>query len=581
MKKSYFLPKIIFLLGGIFFFSSQGNAQLLVPETLYTQFDKSFYIAGEDMWYSVYFMTPELQQSQIIHVELISPNGNTLLRQMLRCDDAQAIGDLALSPEWATGYYLFRAYTSWNLNFTPQEVYEQYIPIYNANIDVDFIYASEVPEYETHPTQGITVNMPNNSFDPRDTVRIRLSGQEHFSDWAQASLSVIDMKYAENITGREHILERFETFNNKKLNTLKVGEQQLNPETKYQKTFVLKKPGTDDYVNSNFIVGFIRQTRQKMIHVAQRGIVTFTFDDFYDSTLVQIFDANPFKNSLIPEVSEIFRGIPIRPAEARTDVPPLFPQVAQYVKQYRKYFQVDKLFGSRTNMRAERTEPLPAKIVPTNIYKLEDYVPHASMQDFVLNAIPPLKIKWKKSPETGEKTIPEFKLFIPHKAAREKLVVEKPPLLMVNDYFTYDAAAVLKMDWDNVKQIDVFNSPEKLPIQFGPLGDFGVIAFHTKDGTTPASIKATANKLEIPGFYRARKFIQLTSDESVSRQSKVPNFRPLVYWNPKLDIDGTAVKEFKFLANDQPGKYLIRIEGVTKGGEPFMTEQVFEVVVRR
>ena len=581
MKKIYFLIHVFFLLCGNFLFVLQTKAQLLIPETLYAHFDKSFYIAGEDMWYSVYFMTPELQKSQIMHVELIGPDGKQLIKQMLRCSKARAAGDLALSPDWPTGYYLFRAYTSWNLNFSPQEIYERYIPIYNANADIDFIYASETIDYETNPTKGISIKLSENTYNPRDTIQIDLSGQGHFEGGASASLSVIDLSYAENISAGENIMERYETVNNARLNTLKVGEQQLDPEINYQKTFVLKSPKTDEYVNSNFIVGFIRQTRQKLIHVSEQGIVTFTFNDFYDSTLVQIFDANPFKRTVIPEVSEIFTSISVSPPQMRDDTPPLFPQVAQYIKQYRKYFQVDKMFGSRSNMRAKRTEPLPATIVPTNIYKVDDYVPHESMQDFVLNAIPPVKLKWKKSSRTGEKTIPEFKLYIPHKANREKFVVEKSPLLMVNDYFTYDAQAVLKMDWDNIQQIDVYNSPEKLPIQFGPIGDFGVIAFHTKDGQTPESIKATANKLFIPGFYRPREFVQLSADESISRQSKVPNFRPLIYWNPNLEINGSETQTYSFLANDQPGKYLVKVEGVTTTGVPFASEQIFELVIRR
>ena len=59
---------------------------------------------------------------------------------------------------------------------------------------------------------------------------------------------------------------------------------------------------------------------------------------------------------------------------------------------------------------------------------------------------------------------------------------------MVNNYFTYNAEEVMNIDWDNIMQIDVYNSASNeaedvrtnLPAQFGPIGEFGVVAFSYK-----------------------------------------------------------------------------------------------------
>jgi hypothetical protein len=556
----------------LFFSCLSLIAQKYVPEYLHAHFDRTFYIAGEDMWYSVYFLNPYNRQSEIIHVELVAPDGTYLMRQTLKVQDDRTHGDFALPPNLKRGYYQFRAYTNWNLNFLPQEIYSEYIAIFPAELSKEKPVAVALTSDEpTDPQELISLN--KNSFSPREEIQLNLKEMN-----GVGSVSIVDLRFVRDID-RNRIVERTREVSQKPIIPPKGGEPEIKPEKSYSKTFMLRQPGSEEYVTSNFIAGFVQQTHQKLMRPSTGGIVTFEFKDFYDSTVIQFFDANPFKATYIPLVSVINDDIPIDPPEVSNKKPELTPQIYRYIRDYQKRFQLNNLFGNRNNMRANKPEVIPSTIKPTTSYKVDDFIGFTNVTDFVKHTVPPVKLKTPRK-KSGEK--PQFKLYVPHKEIiRGIQVVEKPPLLLVNDYFTYDTEAVLNLPWENVLQVDVFNTAEELPLQFGPIGDFGVIAFQTRDGQTPPSIRETENNLKIEGFYLPRKFEMPTSNTSRVNNSRVPNLRPILYWNPYISLTKEEDRNISIPAGDQPGKYLIQFEGVSKEGKAVYAEAIFEISVDR
>ena len=570
MERKHLL-KYLFM-ASVFFTCLPLIAQKYVPEYLHAHFDRTFYVAGEDMWYSVYFLNPYTRQSEILYVELIDPEGNYLMRQTLKVQGDQAHGDFALPPLLERGYYQFRAYTKWNLNFAPQEIYSEYIAIFPAKLSKEKPVAEEPTSDQVSDSLGlITLKQP--AVKPRENIDITLKEMN-----GVGSISIIDLKFVRDID-RNRIIERVREVKQKPIIPPKGGEPEIQPETKYTKTFMLRQPGTKDYITSNFIAGFVQQTHQKLMKPSEGGIVTFEFNDFYDSSVVQFFDANPFKASYIPLVSMINDDVPIDPPEPSQKQPTLTPEILRYIRDYQKRFQLNNLFGNRNNMRAEKPVVLPSTIEATSSYKVDNYIGFTKMEDFIKHTVPPVKLKM---PKKNSDERPLFKLYVPHKEViRGIKVVEKPPLLLVNDYFTYDIESVLDLQWDNVLQVDVFNTAEKLPRQFGPIGDFGVIAFQTRDGQTPPAIKETENNLKIEGFYLPRKFEVPDYSKSGSSSSRVPNLRPVLYWNPNITLNNQEDRTITLPAGDQPGKYLVQLEGVDKNGIAFYSEAIIEITINR
>ena len=112
-------------------FSSITNLTAQKAEPLIVHFDKNFYVAGEDIWYKIYFPNaiPKVE-SGVVHVEWLSPQGSIIEQQKLPIKANYAIGDLAIPYDWKEGNYLCRVYTLAGLN-EQNPYFQRVVPIFN------------------------------------------------------------------------------------------------------------------------------------------------------------------------------------------------------------------------------------------------------------------------------------------------------------------------------------------------------------------------------------------------------------------------------------------------------------------
>jgi len=118
------------------------------PEKVYVHTDKHFYEPGDRMWFSVYVRDANTleksDQSDIVYVELIAPNGNVEHKLSLIAENGQAAGDIEFTTIQKGGIYKIRAYTNWMRNL--EDVFERDITVQNVvlpnlrmNLDLNFV----------------------------------------------------------------------------------------------------------------------------------------------------------------------------------------------------------------------------------------------------------------------------------------------------------------------------------------------------------------------------------------------------------------------------------------------------------
>jgi hypothetical protein len=101
-------------------------------EKVFVQTDKSWYLAGEDIWMKAWCVTHEGPTflSRILYVDLSDSNGRVVQKKMYRLDSlGSTAADITLSKELASGNYTVNGYTLWMLNF-PGYVFSKNIFIY-------------------------------------------------------------------------------------------------------------------------------------------------------------------------------------------------------------------------------------------------------------------------------------------------------------------------------------------------------------------------------------------------------------------------------------------------------------------
>ncbi|MEM9722693.1 MAG: hypothetical protein AAGA10_25730 [Bacteroidota bacterium] len=573
----------LFLLSLLFLLQlTNAVAQENTPEPLHVKFDKEFYLAGEDIWYSVFFLSPQTRQSEIVRTELWGPNGEKIISQQLKVEEGRSWGDIALPANLPNGYYIFRAYTLWNLNFTPKVLFNQAIPVFQPEIEDSPESPLTANSYQPQQVGGLRVSPIGVKFRPREKISFSIQGPATASTNIPLSIIVKDANYwGEGPT----LLNAVEQSKELNFAFAPPAEGLILPEVTLRNTFSIRRPDNGKLVESPYVVGFVNQTGQRLVKPVTKGVVSFEFVDFYDSTQVQIFDASPYEATYTPVVSRISLEDALPPPTIDKDIPPKTPLVQNYIQEYQRRFQLEKLFGSLENIRARRNVVKAKRPTPTSSYEVDAYNPFGGMENFIKNAVPPLGVRTRKKKNAEGFFDPDnptydksFKLYIPNDftLTRNKRI-RKPPLLQVNEFFTYDKEAVWALPWSNIARLDIYNRLLTLPDQFGPIGNFGVISFVTRDGKTPDEIANSPNNVVIPGYYAPRIFNLTDLSDLGPLDSKIPDFRPIFYWNPSVNISTEESIPFEFFASDKPGRYVIQMETVGADGKPILYEHVFSI----
>ncbi|TCD05620.1 hypothetical protein EZ449_16155 [Pedobacter frigidisoli] len=124
------------------FAQQKSAAQTADPKTIklffekaYLQTDRTYYSAGEDIWFSAYLVnaksTSLTSSSSNLYVELISPKSDILDKKIIRLDNGLGKGDFKVPDSIPSGWYNIRAYTNWMRNFGNDFVFQKSIYLTN------------------------------------------------------------------------------------------------------------------------------------------------------------------------------------------------------------------------------------------------------------------------------------------------------------------------------------------------------------------------------------------------------------------------------------------------------------------
>ncbi|WP_345055655.1 TonB-dependent receptor plug domain-containing protein [Hymenobacter glaciei] len=106
-------------------------------EKAYLHLDRPVYGTGETIWFSAYVVDAAQHQpdslSQVLHVDLVSPEKRVVARRTLRLKGGRSSGDLLIADTLAPGTYVLRAYTNWMRNAGDEYVYSRRLSIWPAS----------------------------------------------------------------------------------------------------------------------------------------------------------------------------------------------------------------------------------------------------------------------------------------------------------------------------------------------------------------------------------------------------------------------------------------------------------------
>ena len=115
------------------YFKSLEN---IFKEKVYLHTDKPFYGAGDNIWYKGYLLNGltyvDNSPTNYIYVELYNHCDSLIVRQKIRREEGQFVGNIEVPAHILPGNYYLRSYTSWMQNWDTDYFYQKNITIGNS-----------------------------------------------------------------------------------------------------------------------------------------------------------------------------------------------------------------------------------------------------------------------------------------------------------------------------------------------------------------------------------------------------------------------------------------------------------------
>jgi hypothetical protein len=110
--------------------------QFAANEKLFAHTDKNFYLAGEIVWFKLYYVDGNfhrpLDLSKIAYVEILDKDFKPVLHSKISLTEGSGDGSLYLPVTINSGVYRLRAYTQWMKNFSADYFFEKPLTIVNS-----------------------------------------------------------------------------------------------------------------------------------------------------------------------------------------------------------------------------------------------------------------------------------------------------------------------------------------------------------------------------------------------------------------------------------------------------------------
>lgn len=158
------------------------------------------------------------------------------------------------------------------------------------------------------------------------------------------------------------------------------------------------------------------------------------------------------------------------------------------------------------------------------------------------------------------------------------VMMQDDPLVLLDGVPVTDNNSLLELSALKIKKIEVVTR------EFfrGPLVFSGVLSFFSYQGNLwETEMESKSFSIDYEGLQAQREFYSPKYDSKQARESRVPDKRTLLYWNPDQQIDASGSVPVHFYSSDLIGEYEVVIEGLTKEGVAGSATHSFSVDNRK
>ena len=143
-----------------------------------------------------------------------------------------------------------------------------------------------------------------------------------------------------------------------------------------------------------------------------------------------------------------------------------------------------------------------------------------------------------------------------------------PALILLDGIPVPDHSKIYNYSPSLIKEIIIY--PAKYA--FGLIYYNGIVFIKTYRGDYPElELEESMRIQDFQGVQNPRTLGVLPAD------SRLPDLRHTLYWNPKLDVKANDSASITFKTAETTGEFVVVAEGMSKTGKPFRSEHTFHV----
>ncbi|MCW3120340.1 MAG: hypothetical protein JWM28_4422 [Chitinophagaceae bacterium] len=199
---------------------------------------------------------------------------------------------------------------------------------------------------------------------------------------------------------------------------------------------------------------------------------------------------------------------------------------------------------------------------PEKVYYLDDYTRFTTMEEVLREYV------MEVSPRKQNRKFHLYMLQNPHE------FFTSDPLVLVDGVPFFDMDSIIAMDPLKINKIEVLSKK----YYYGPLISDGIVSYSTYKGDLDGvRLDPNAVVMEYEGLQLQREFYSPVYETPAQKNSRVPDFRNLLYWAPDIKINRQNKTAVSFYTSDLEGKYFILVQGISASGKIFSKTAGFDV----
>ncbi len=292
------------------------------------------------------------------------------------------------------------------------------------------------------------------------------------------------------------------------------------------------------------------------------GQLLFDMKDFYNQGEIIVQTNTRQDSGYSIEVSNPFGETFSKNPVPDFNLPPIN---AGALQSHHKWMEVQNSYYSNNLKKvvAPTVDTNAFYFKPDLSYLLDNYVRFTTLEEVLREYVAKVFVKRKEG---------KFHLAVWDEIRKEQFDLD--PLLLLDGVPVFDMDKFMQYDPLKIRKIEVISRMYYM----GNMFFAGIVNAVTYTGNLEGfELDRHATIMDYEGLQRQREFFSPVYENNDQVESRLPDYRSLLYWAPDIKTNAKGKKDIDFFSSDLAGKYAMILQGITADGKTGSTVQFIEI----